>query len=41
MMRATAILFLGTVAALTDIEHKPFMRKNIGRSRKINDVNRN
>lgn len=28
-MRATLIALAGTAAALTDIEHKPFMRKNI------------
>ena len=28
-MRATILAFVGTAAALTDIEHKPFMRKNI------------
>lgn len=28
-MRATVILLAGSAAALTDIEHKPFMRKNI------------
>ncbi|OAG03930.1 uncharacterized protein CC84DRAFT_1123513 [Paraphaeosphaeria sporulosa] len=29
MMHITLLAFAGTVAALTDIEHKPFMRKNI------------
>lgn len=28
-MRAIVILLAGSAAALTDIEHKPFMRKNI------------
>lgn len=29
MMRAILLLVAGTAMALTDIEHKPFMRKNI------------
>jgi len=28
-MLSTVLLFAGAVSALTDIEHKPFMRKNI------------
>lgn len=28
-MRVSSLAFAGFVAALTDIEHKPFMRKNI------------
>ncbi len=29
MMFTAVVLLAGTAAALTDIEHKPFMRKNI------------